>query len=68
MGQSAASPPEEGVVLGFIRRLGQDCSGPTAIEYSLIGFLVFVAMIYGLQTLGTTINAKYTFIATSVAS
>ncbi len=52
----------------FIRRLARDCSGPTAIEYSLIAGLVAVVTIAGLTTLGTTINAKFNYVATKVAS
>lgn len=55
-------------MVGFIRKFAKDCSGPTAIEYCLIAGLVAVAVIAGLTTLGTTVNAKYNFIATKVAS
>ena len=55
-------------MLEFMRRLARDCSGPTAIEYGLIAGLVAVVTIAGLTTLGTTLNAKYAYITTRVAS
>ena len=55
-------------MLEFIRRLLRDRSGPTAIEYSLIAGLVAVVTIAGLTTLGTTINAKFNYVATKVGS
>jgi pilus assembly protein Flp/PilA len=55
-------------MIEFIRGLARDCSGPTAIEYGLIAGLVAVVTIAGLTTLGTTINAKFNYVATKVAS
>jgi pilus assembly protein Flp/PilA len=55
-------------MIKFIRMLARDCSGPTAIEYGLIAALIAVATIAGLTTLGTTINAKFNYVATKVAS
>ena len=52
----------------FIRKLVKDCSGPTAIEYGLIAALIAVVTIAGLTTLGTTINAKHDYIASTVAN
>jgi len=62
------APQEESVMLEFIRRLARDCSGPTAIEYGLIAGLVAVVTIAGLTTLGTTLNAKYAYLTSKVAS
>ena len=49
----------------FIRFLRDD-SGATAIEYGLIAALVAVVLITGLTTLGTTLNAKFSNIASSI--
>jgi pilus assembly protein Flp/PilA len=55
-------------MIKFIRMLARDCSGPTAIEYGLIAALIAVVTIAGLTTLGTTINAKHDYIASTVAN
>jgi pilus assembly protein Flp/PilA len=55
-------------MIKFIRKLVRDCSGPTAIEYGLIAALIAVVTIAGLTTLGTTINAKHDYIASTVAN
>lgn len=55
-------------MIKFIRKLVKDCSGPTAIEYGLIAALIAVVTIAGLTTLGTTINAKHDYIASTVAN
>lgn len=47
-------------------RFMNDESGATAIEYGLIAALIAVAIIAGATTLGTTLNAKFASIATSV--
>jgi pilus assembly protein Flp/PilA len=47
-------------------RFVRDESGATAIEYGLIAALIAVVIITGLTTLGTTLNTKFTGIATSV--
>ena len=51
-----------------LRRLLRSCEGPTAIEYGLIAALIAVVTIAGLTTLGTTLNARYNSIATSVGA
>lgn len=51
----------------LVKRFAQDESGATAIEYSLIAALVGVVIIGGATTLGTTISAKFTSIATTIA-
>ena len=56
------------VMLMFIGKLLRDEAGPTAVEYGLIAGLVAVVTIAGLTTLGTTVNAKYNYVATNVAS
>jgi pilus assembly protein Flp/PilA len=52
----------------LVRRLLEDQSGPTAIEYGLIAALIAVVTIAGLTTLGTTLNSRYNAIATDVGS
>jgi pilus assembly protein Flp/PilA len=54
-------------MIGFIRQILKDCSGPTAIEYGLIAALIAIVTIAGLTTLGTTINTKHDYIASKVA-
>jgi len=41
-------------------------SGATAIEYGLIAALIAVVIITALTTLGTTLNANFASIATSL--
>jgi pilus assembly protein Flp/PilA len=55
-------------MLTFIHKLLRDETGPTAIEYSLIAALVCCVTIAGLTTLGTTVNAKYNYVATKVSA
>jgi pilus assembly protein Flp/PilA len=55
-------------MIGFIRKILKDCSGPTAIEYGLIAALIAVVTIAGLTTLGTTLNSRYNAIATQVGA
>ena len=45
-----------------------DERGVTAIEYALIAALIGIVIIVGAQTLGTTINGKFSTIAASVSS
>lgn len=51
-----------------MRKLWEDCSGPTAIEYGLIAALIAVATIAGLTSVGTSINSRYNQISTTVGS
>ncbi len=50
----------------LIARFVKDESGATAIEYGLIAALIAVAIIAGATTLGTTLNAKFSSVATTV--
>ena len=52
----------------LIRRMWEDCSGPTAIEYGLIAALIAVATIAGLTELGTDLNSRYNQVATNIGS
>jgi len=50
----------------LISRFVRDESGATAIEYGLIAALIAVVIITALTTLGTTLNAKFASIATTL--
>lgn len=51
----------------FIKRFAKDESGATAIEYGMIAALIAVAIITILGTIGTTLNTKFTFIASKIS-
>jgi pilus assembly protein Flp/PilA len=44
----------------FVTRFLKDESGATAIEYGLIAALVAVAIIVGVTSIGTKLNATFT--------
>jgi pilus assembly protein Flp/PilA len=50
----------------LIRRMLKDESGATAIEYGLIAALICVAIIGGLSTLGTNMDAMYVQISSAI--
>lgn len=52
----------------FLTRFRQDRSGATAIEYSLVAALVAIAIIAGLSSLGTSLNASVFSTAANVAA
>ena len=52
----------------LMNRFVKDESGATAIEYGLIAALIAVVIIGGATTLGTTISAKFTAIATAIGT
>jgi pilus assembly protein Flp/PilA len=52
----------------LIKRVLQDRSGATAIEYGLIAALVAVAIITGLGSLGTSLNSSVFGTAANVAA
>ncbi len=52
----------------FVTRFLKNESGATAIEYGLIAALVAVVIITGLTSLGTSLNAKFSTIATNISS
>ena len=54
--------PEEGGVIAirtYLRRLGADTRGATAIEYGLIAALISVATIGAMQGLGGGVGGKW---------
>ncbi len=50
----------------LISRFVRDENGATAIEYGLIAALIAVVVITGLTSVGTSLNTKFTSIATSL--
>ena len=50
----------------MIAKFFNDESGATAIEYGLIAALVAVVIITGLTALGTSLNAKFNTVSTTV--
>ena len=50
----------------LIARFVKDESGATAIEYGLIAAGISLAIILAVNTLGTTLNAKFTSINSSL--
>ncbi|MES2135861.1 MAG: Flp family type IVb pilin [Pseudomonadota bacterium] len=52
----------------FLRRLGVDARGATAIEYGLIASLIIIAMMEGLSTLGGGANGMWGKISGEIAS
>ncbi|MBR0699395.1 Flp family type IVb pilin [Bradyrhizobium sp. 62B] len=50
----------------LIARFAKDESGATAIEYGLIAAGIALAIITVVNSLGTTLNAKFTAISTSL--
>ena len=49
------------------KRMVQDESGVTSIEYALIGALIAVAIVVGVTQLGISVKALYEFVASEVA-
>jgi pilus assembly protein Flp/PilA len=52
--------------MNLISRFVRDESGATAIEYGLIAALIAVVIITGVSAVGTSLQAKFTTISTSV--
>ncbi|MFT0877585.1 Flp family type IVb pilin [Rhodopseudomonas sp. G2_2311] len=52
----------------ILARFIKDESGATAIEYALIAAGIALAIIAGVQTLGTTLNSKFGAIATKLGT
>ena len=49
-----------------LKTLPKDERGATAVEYSLILALIFLAMIVGVQTFGVALGDKWNYVATEV--
>ncbi|MFL6689466.1 MAG: Flp family type IVb pilin [Alphaproteobacteria bacterium] len=52
----------------LVSRFVRDESGATAIEYGLIAALISVVIIAALTSVGTSLNAKFTSVATGLNS
>ncbi|MBO6526905.1 Flp family type IVb pilin [Erythrobacter sp.] len=50
----------------FLRKLGHDTRGATAVEYGLILALVFLAMVGAIQTFATVTTDMWSDVATAV--
>ena len=48
--------------------VARDERGVTAIEYALIGVLVSIAILGGVTTYSTSLNAKFTLVSTAMTS
>jgi pilus assembly protein Flp/PilA len=51
----------------LFNRFIKDESGATAIEYGLIAALIAVVIIGALQTVGTSLNTKFTAVSTALS-
>ncbi|MGA0595927.1 Flp family type IVb pilin [Enterovirga sp. CN4-39] len=54
--------------MNIMKRFGKDESGATAIEYGLIAALIAVVIIGALSMIGTSLNASFTQIGTSLGT
>ncbi|MBX7502475.1 Flp family type IVb pilin [Qipengyuania mesophila] len=52
----------------FLRNLGRDTRGATAVEYGLILALIFLAMVGAIQSFGTTATSMWSNIETAVVA
>lgn len=52
----------------FLRKLGRDTRGATAVEYGLILALVFLSMVGAVQTFGTEVIAMWGKVETAVTT
>ena len=52
----------------FLKKLGRDTSGATAVEYGLILALIFLAMVSGISAFGQNTISMWTNVKTSVAA
>lgn len=52
----------------LIKRILQDESGATAIEYGLIAALIAVAIIASLQAVGNNLSTTFTTVSNSLSS
>ncbi len=50
----------------FLNRFAQDESAATAIEYGLVAASIAIAIISAVQSVGTTLGAKFRSLTTSI--
>jgi len=55
-------------VVKFLKKLGRDDSGATAVEYGLIVALIFLAMIGAVNSFAGTTIAMWNTISTTIVS
>jgi pilus assembly protein Flp/PilA len=59
---------EERKMNTFLKKLRDNRSGATAIEYGLIAAFVSLAMVVSLPTIKTNLGAKFTEVSTQLAT
>lgn len=52
----------------FLKKLGRDTSGATAVEYGLILALIFLAMVSGISSFGQNTISMWTNVKSKVAA
>ncbi|TMM50452.1 Flp family type IVb pilin [Qipengyuania marisflavi] len=55
-------------MIDFLKKLGRDTRGATAVEYGLILALIFLAMVGAVQALGTESIAMWTEVSSKVTT
>ena len=65
-GESRISKRETAGMIAAASRFASDEKGATAIEYGLIGGLVFLAIVLGIQNYATSMNGVYASIETAI--
>ena len=55
-------------MVNFLRKLGRDESGATAVEYGLILALIFLAMVGAIQTFGTSAITMWTNVQSNISA
>lgn len=55
-------------MVNFLRKLGRDTRGATAVEYGLILALVFLAMVGGVKTFGSEAVRMWTNVRDEVTA
>ena len=55
-------------LVNFIKDIGRDDDGVTAIEYGLIAALIAIVIIAGATLVGTNLDALFTYISTKLVT
>jgi pilus assembly protein Flp/PilA len=58
----------EGAMKALLGQFALDARGTTAIEYGLIGALVFLGLIVGVNAYGTSFNGLFNTVETAVVN
>jgi pilus assembly protein Flp/PilA len=64
--EAATASPRHRAAL-ILRRFAGDCRGSTAIEYAMIGGLIFAVIAGSLKLYGSRLNGVYTQIGNAMA-